>query len=106
MSESRNRARRRYGRRKGRVLAHLLATALLGAGLLSFGVVSGFAADRTIEVTGGIGSYAWNPSSAEVNPNGTVEFKNMNGTHAVFWESGPETPACPGVPGVGQANWS
>lgn len=89
------------------LLSHLLAVSLIGAALLSVGAVSGLAADKTIQATGSLGSYDWTPSSVDVSAGGTVELKNMNGTHAVTWEAGnPETPSCPGVPSTGAANWS
>jgi plastocyanin len=100
----------RARRGSGRLLAHLLTVASLGVALLALGAASGLAADRTMETSGSIGSYAWSPSSVEVNAGGTVEFKNPegHGTHAVTWEvSSPETPSCTGnVPSVGTANWS
>ncbi|HEY7255864.1 MAG TPA: plastocyanin/azurin family copper-binding protein [Solirubrobacterales bacterium] len=86
---------------------HLVLASVLGGALLSIGVVSGLAADRTVEAAGSAGSYHWQPSTAEISPNGTVEFKNTEAIpHAVTWTGGPETPSCPGVPSAGEANWN
>src|SRR5215475_1752801 len=93
--------------RKRHILTHLALVTALGGALLSFGVVSGLAADSTIEAAGGAGTYHWQPNTATINPNGTVEFKNMESIpHAVTWTGGPETPSCPGVPTAGSTGWS
>jgi plastocyanin len=93
--------------RKRHLLGHvLLLTAIAGA-LLSFGVVSGFAADKSVETAGTIGAYHWQPSTAEVNPNGTVEFKNAQAIpHGLVFEAPPAAPSCTGIPSVGTGNWS
>src|SRR4051794_9531872 len=93
--------------RRRRLLTHVLFVGALAGTLLSFGVVSGFAADKSVETAGSLGSYHWEPNTAEVDPNGTVEFKNAQGNpHAVSFETPPAAPSCPGVPGTGSANWS
>ena len=94
--------------RRSRILIHLLMISALGGALLAIGVATVFAADKTVETTGALGSYNWTPESTEINAGGTVEFKNAQGnTHAVTWNVGdPETPTCPGVPSTGAANWS
>lgn len=69
----------------------------------------GLAAEPTIEVTGNsLATYAWTPSTAEVESGNSVAFKNATANpHGLVWESGdPETPSCTGTPSVGQANWS
>jgi plastocyanin len=105
MSESRSTRGNHLRRRR---LLHLLTGVLLGAGILLGGAVSGLAADQTIQATGTAGSYAWSPSSVDINANGTVEFKNTTSIpHGVVWEAGaPEVPSCPGVASTGQTNWS
>jgi plastocyanin len=94
--------------RRRRAAAQLLSAALLGVALLLVAAVTGLAATPTIEATGAsLSSYAWTPSTAEVDSGGSVNFKNPTGTsHGLVWESGPETPSCTGTPGVGEANWS
>lgn len=76
--------------------------------LLGAFAVSGLAAAPTIEATGSsLATYAWTPSTAEVESGGSVTFKNSTAVpHGLVWESGPETPSCTGTPSVGQANWS
>jgi plastocyanin len=94
-------------RSKRGLLTHVLLVTGLAAALLSFGVVSGFAADKAVETAGTLGSYHWQPSSAEVAPGGTVEFKNSQGApHGVVFENPPAVPSCPGVSSVGSAGWS
>jgi plastocyanin len=83
-----------------------LLTAIAGA-LLSFGVVSGFAADKSVETAGTLGTYHWQPSTAEVNPNGTVEFENAQAIpHGLVFEAPPAAPNCTGISSVGAGNWS
>jgi plastocyanin len=67
------------------------------------------AADPTIEAAGGVYSFSWSPSSAEVAPGGSVVFKSPSPSvpHGVTWSSGPETPGCSGVPiDDGKTGWS
>lgn len=66
------------------------------------------AAEPTIEVTGNsLATYAWTPSTAEVESGGSVAFKNATANlHGLVWESGPETPGCTGTSSVGKANWA
>lgn len=100
-SRLRSGARRRLAVRTPTVV--LLISALLGAT-----AVSGLAAEPTIEATGSsLASYAWTPSTAEVESGGSVTFKNPTANlHGLVWESGPETPSCTGTSSVGKANWS
>ena len=93
--------------RKGHLLAHLLLVTALGGALLSFGVVSGFGADKTVQAEGSVGSYHWGPENTfTINANGTVEFKNTESIpHGVVFEG--TAPSCSGVPNVGTAGtWS
>ncbi len=95
--------------RKHNLLPQVLLVTALGAVLvLSFGVVSGFAADKATETAGSAGSYHWLPNTAEVDAGGTVEFKNTESIpHGVVFESPPSAPSCPGVPGIGTpGTWS
>ncbi len=94
--------------RKSHLLRHILLVTVIGGAVLSFGVVSGFAADKSVEATGNsLSSYAWTPTTAEVAPGGTVEFKNMTGIpHLVAFQSPPAVPSCPGVPATASGNWS
>jgi plastocyanin len=66
------------------------------------------AAEPTIEATGNsLATYAWTPSTAEVDSGGSVTFKNpTTNFHGLAWEPGPETPSCTGTSSVGKANWS
>lgn len=83
-----------------------LFLAFLALGLAATG---GLAAEPTIEVTGNsLATYAWTPSTAEIDSGGSVAFKNATANfHGLVWESGdPETPSCTGTPSAGQANWS
>ena len=75
-----------------------LASAIVFAGLSS-------AAGPTIEATS---SLAWSPSTASVTTDESVTFKNPSTaiSHGLEWTGGPATPSCPGVPGVGQTNWT
>jgi len=52
--------------------------------------------------------HSWVPSQVAVIAGGMVTFQNTSATvpHGVVWDSGPETPSCPGVPiGKGEYNW-
>jgi plastocyanin len=90
-----------------RPAARLSLPLLLGVALLSFGAAGGRAAAPTVAATGtSLASYAWTPSSAEVESGGSVAFENETATpHGLVWESGPETPSCTGIPSAGQGNW-
>jgi len=86
-----------------------LASALLSVALLGVGAASGLAAEPTIEVTGNsLATYAWTPSTAEIESGGSIAFKNATtNPHGLVWESGdPETPSCTGTPSLGQGNWA
>jgi plastocyanin len=77
--------------------------------VLGVAAPGGLAAEPTIEVTGNsLATYAWTPSTAEIESGGSVAFKNPTATpHGLVWESGdPETPSCAGTPSVGQGNWA
>jgi plastocyanin len=77
--------------------------------VLAVTAAGGLAAEPTIEVTGNsLATYAWTPSTAEVESGGSVAFKNATANpHGLVWESGdPETPSCTGTPSVGQGNWA
>jgi len=89
-------------------MRRLLAIILLSVALLGFGAVASLAAEPTIEVTGSsLATYAWTPSTVEVDGGGSVAFKNPTAnSHALAWESGPEKPSCTGTPSFGQGNWS
>jgi plastocyanin len=89
---------------------HLLLVSALGSVvLLVAGVVSGLAAEKTIEATGGAGNYNWAPETATINVNGGIEFKNTQSIpHGLVFESPPATPNCgAGVPvNSSMGNWS
>ena len=97
--------------RKRRLAMHLLLASVLGGALLSVGAVSGLAADKTIEATGGIGTYNWTPETATINANGTVEFKNTavdpaRRSYSIIHRQHPAARACPapvGRTGAGPA---
>jgi plastocyanin len=91
-----------------RLVLHLALVSTLGSVLLlAAGAVSGLAADKTIEATGGVGTYNWTPETATIDANGTVEFKNGQATpHGVVFDSPPAAPSCPGVSTTGSGNWS
>lgn len=82
----------------------------LVAGLVVLGLTAadGLAVEPTIEVTGNsLATYAWAPSTAEVDSSGSVAFKNATANlHGLAWENSPETPSCTGTSNVGKANWS
>src|SRR4051794_6824249 len=89
--------------------AKLLSIVLLGLAVLGVTAAGGLAAEPTIEVTGNsLATYAWTPSTAEIDNGGSVAFKNATANlHGLSWESGdPETPSCTGTSSVGKANWS
>src|SRR5690242_921311 len=94
--------------RRRRLAAQLLLAGLLAVALLAGGAVSGLAAEPTVETTGtSLSTYAWSPSSVDIDGGGSVAFKNPSATpHGLVWESGPETPGCTGTPVVGQGSWS
>jgi plastocyanin len=81
---------------------------LLSIVVLGLTAVGGLAAEPSIEVTGNsLATYAWTPSTAEVDSGGSVAFKNATANlHGLAWESSPETPSCTGTSSVGKANWS
>ncbi len=98
----------RSGFRRRHLLRHVLMVTAISGALLSFGVVSGFAADKSVEATGtSIATFAWTPTAAEVATGGTVEFKNTSGNpHLVAFENPPAAPSCPGVPATASGNWT
>jgi len=89
--------------------AKLLSSVLLGLAVLGVTAAGGLAAEPTIEATGSsLATYAWVPSTAEIDSGGSVAFKNATANfHGLAWESGgPETPSCTGTSNVGKGNWS
>jgi plastocyanin len=86
----------------------LLSSVLLGLAMLGATAAGGLAAEPAIEVTGNsLATYAWSPSTAEIDSGGSVAFKNTTANlHGLTWESGPETPSCTGTSSVGKANWA
>jgi plastocyanin len=75
-----------------------LVSAIAFAGLSS-------AAGPTIEASP---SLIWSPSTASVTTDESVTFTNPSATisHGINWTGGPATPSCPGVPGLGQTDWT
>jgi plastocyanin len=97
--------RPRIGRRA--LLRHGLLLSAIAAALLSFGAVSGFAADKSVETAGSAGTYHWQPGATEISTGGSVEFKNSQAIpHGVVFEAPPAAPGCTGVPSAGSSNWS
>jgi plastocyanin len=90
------------------VARRLVSTVLLSVVGLGLAAASGLAVEPTVEATGNsLATYAWTPSTAEVDSGGKVAFKNPTANpHGLVWESGPETPGCTGTSSVGAANWS
>lgn len=87
----------------------LAIAVVLACGALGLTAAGGLAAEPTIEVTGNsLATYAWTPSTAEIESGGSVAFKNATAnSHGLAWESGPETPKCTGTPtSLGQGNWA
>lgn len=101
------RSRTHWGTHR-RAPVKLLSGVLLGLAVLGVTAAGGLAAEPTIEVTGNsLATYAWTPSTAEIDNGGSVAFKNATANlHGLTWESGPETPSCTGTSSVGKANWS
>lgn len=89
-------------------MRRLLASTMISAVLLGIGATPVLAAEPTIEVTGtSLATYAWTPSTAEIDGGGSVTFKNATANpHGLAWQSGPETPSCTGTPSLGQGNWA
>jgi plastocyanin len=90
------------------VARRLVSTALLSVVGLALAAASALAVEPTVEATGNsLATYAWTPSTAEVDSGGKVAFKNPTANpHGLAWESGPEAPGCTGTSNVGAANWS
>jgi plastocyanin len=90
------------------VSRRLISSVILGVITLGLTTTASIAAEPTIEATGNsLATYAWTPSTAEVDSGGSVAFKNpTTNFHGLAWESSPETPSCTGTPSAGQANWS
>lgn len=86
----------------------LVSTLIVSFVVLGVAAAGGLAAEPTIEVTGSsLATYAWTPSTAEVESGGSVAFKNATANlHGLVWESGPETPSCTGTSSVGKSNWA
>ncbi len=81
--------------------------AVLGAAVAVVPSMSSSAATPTATVTG-TDSLMWSPMEVSINTGGTVTFVDESKTipHGVVWQSGPETPACSGVPiNEGKTNW-
>jgi plastocyanin len=99
------------GGRRNRMQLHkryLPLAALLGA---AAAVVPSLASSATTPQTAtvsGTESITWSPAEVTIAPGGTVTFQDPSKTvpHGIVWESGPETPACSGVPiDEGRSNW-
>src|SRR3954453_11210180 len=86
-----------------RRLAAKLLSSVLGLAVLGVTAAGSLAAEPTIEVTGtSLATYAWTPSTAQIDDGGSVAFKNATANlHGLTWESGPETPGCTGTSSVG-----
>lgn len=86
----------------------LVSSLIVSFVVLGVAATGGLAAEPTIEVTGNsLATYAWTPSTAEVDSGGAVTFKNATANlHGLVWETGPEPPSCTGTSSVGKANWS
>lgn len=89
-------------------MTRFLATLALTLALLGAAAPTGLAVEPTIEATGSsLATYAWTPSTAEVDSGGSVAFKNPTANfHGLAWETGPPTPNCTGTPSTGAVNWS
>jgi plastocyanin len=95
----------------------VLVLSALAAALVVLPAIAGSETTPTIEAVNSGGGYygethAWSPATATVSAGGTVTLSNHTAVeHGVHWVSGPETPACSGIP-VGTssvtrgANWS
>lgn len=86
----------------------LISGVILSVIALGLTAPTGLAAEPTIEATGNsLATYAWTPSSAEVESGGSVAFKNPTANfHGLAWETGPPTPSCTGTSSTGAGNWS
>ena len=86
----------------------LISSVILGVIALGLTAAAGVAAEPTIEATGNsLATYAWTPSTAEVDSGGSVAFKNPTANfHGLAWEAGPPTPSCTGTSSTGAGNWS
>lgn len=86
----------------------LLSIVLLSLAVLGVTAAGGLAAEPTIEVTGtSLATYAWTPSTTEIDHGSSVTFKNATANlHGLAWEPGPETPSCTGTSSVGKGNWA
>jgi plastocyanin len=73
--------------------------ALLGAGVAVLPSMGSASVGSTATVSG-LESIAWSPEQVTISAGGQVTFEDPSKTipHGVVWKSGPETPACSGVP--------
>ncbi len=86
---------------------YLPVVALLGAGLAVIPAMATSAPSSTATVSG-IETDMWSPMEVAITPGGTVTFQNTSSSvpHGVVWKSGPEIPACTGVPiNEGATDW-
>ncbi len=81
--------------------------AALGAAVAVIPSMSSSAATSTATVSG-TETLMWSPMEVSISAGGTVTFEDQSKSipHGVVWQSGPETPACSGVPiNEGKTNW-
>jgi plastocyanin len=86
---------------------YLPLVALLGAALAVIPAMANTTGPSTATVSG-LESLMWSPMEVAITPGGTVTFQDTTGSvpHGVVWKSGPETPACNGVPiDEGRTDW-
>lgn len=86
---------------------YLPLVGLLGAATAVLPSMASSAAAPTATVSG-TESIMWSPMEVSISPGGTVTFvdKSKSVPHGVKWVSGPETPACSGVPiDEGKTHW-
>jgi plastocyanin len=112
MAELRRReGRSRAGRRRRPTLRRCGPALVLAAAAVAIlqPAAASSAEGPTIEAASSSAGFVWKPSSASIAPGGSVSFKSSSTVvpHGVSWRSGPEAPACSGVPvDEEKTNWS
>jgi plastocyanin len=84
---------------------HFPLAALLGVAVVMIPAIATSATDPTVS---GLETDMWSPAETAVTPGGEVTFQNSSGVvpHGIVWKSGPNTPACSGVPvNKGETSW-
>jgi plastocyanin len=95
--------------RPRRFTVALALAALTGAAVAVLPSISSSAATASSATVTGLDTLMWSPVAVTISAGGSVTFTDPSKSvpHGVVWKSGPETPACSGVPiDEGRTDWT